>query len=71
LKNIRYFSDYKDGTFGNSTGLEIDHNHLLARAIIVVDKKGFVRHLQITPKIYKLPDMDKAISIANELSHQQ
>ena len=70
LKNIRYFSDYRNGDFGNATGLEIDHNKLLARAIIVVDKKGQVRHLQITPKIYTLPDMNKAISIANELANQ-
>ncbi len=67
LKNIRYFSDYKNRQFGTITGLEIERNRLLARAIIVIDKDGVVRHLQITPEIYALPNMDKAISIANEL----
>lgn len=48
--------------------LEIEKNGLLARAVIVTDGGGVVRHLQITPRIYALPDMDKAIEIANELA---
>lgn len=64
---IKYISDYRGGDFGHKLGLEIERNGLLARAIIVVDRKGIVRHVQITPKIYTLPDMDKAIDLANRL----
>ncbi|MGZ3657837.1 MAG: redoxin family protein [Bdellovibrionota bacterium] len=68
LENLRYLSDYKGGEFGHKMGLEIERNGLLARALIVVDKAGIVRHLQVVPLIYALPDMEKAIGVANELS---
>jgi thiol peroxidase len=67
LKNLKFLSDYKTGEFGRGTGLEIERNGLLARALIVVDKAGVVRHLQVTPKIYALPDLEKAIGVANGL----
>jgi thiol peroxidase len=68
LTNLKILSDYRGGEFGKRTGLVIERNNLLARAVIVLDKEGIVRHLQITPVIYALPDMKKAIEKANELS---
>lgn len=68
IKNVKYYSDYKTGEFGRSLGLEIQRNGLLARAIVVVDGRGIIRHFQIVPKIYVLPDMARAIKVANELA---
>ncbi len=70
LQNVRYFSDYKSGDLGRTLGLEIERNGLLARAIVIVDGEGVVKYFQIMPKIYTLPDMAKAINIANELSQK-
>jgi thiol peroxidase len=67
LTNVMYLSDYRDGKFGKSTGLEIQRNGLLTRAVIVVDGKGIVRYMQIVPEITSMPDMEKAISVANLL----
>lgn len=67
LANLRFLSDYRSGEFGKKTGLEIERNGLLARALIVVDGAGVVRYLQVTPKIYALPDLRKAIEAANAL----
>lgn len=69
LKNIRYLSDYRYTELGKAFGLEIERNHLLARAILVVDGVGKIRYLQIVPKIYALPDMDAAIQKANEIQN--
>ncbi|MEQ1877853.1 MAG: redoxin family protein [Bdellovibrionia bacterium] len=67
LKTVRYLSDYKTGDFGKMTGLELERNSLLARALIVLDAEGVVRHYQIVPEIYALPDMEKAFAVANSL----
>lgn len=68
LTDIQYLSDYKEGTFGRSTGLLIDASRLLARSVILVDKEGIVRYIQVVPDISHLPDMDKAFAKARELN---
>lgn len=67
LNNVKYYSDYRDGKFGKNTGLEIQRNGLLARAVVVVDGKGIVRYLQIVPEVTNMPDMDRAFLAANQL----
>ena len=67
LEDIDYLSDYKEGAFGRSTGLLIDGPRLLARSVVLVDKQGVVRYIQVVPDITHLPDMDKAFSKAIEL----
>lgn len=67
LEDVQYLSDYKEGAFGRSTGLLIDGSRLLARSVIVVDKQGIVRYIQVVPDITHLPDMDRAFSMAVDL----
>lgn len=67
LENITYLSDYRGRSFGQATGLIIERNGLLARALIVVDGQGIVQHLQIVPEILTLPDLTIAITKANGL----
>ena len=66
-KNMTFLSDYKTGEFGNSTGLLIQPLHLLARTVIVTDKDGVVRYMQVVPEITELPDMDSAMAAAKKL----
>ena len=70
LTNIEYFSDFPKKDFGKKMGLIMNDLGLLARALIVTDKEGIIRHIQITPKAGELPDMEKAISVANQLVTQ-
>ena len=67
IHNILFLSDYRDGSFGASTGLMIQENRLLARALVVVDKQGVIRHLEIVPDLGQLPDMKKAFQLAGSL----
>jgi len=69
LTDIKYLSDYKEGNFGRSTGLLIDGPMLLARSVILVDKKGIVKYIQVVPEITSLPDMEKAFAKAIELNN--
>ena len=68
MKNIQFLSDYKEGAFGRSTGLLMEGLMLLARSVIIVDKNGKVRYIQVVPEITHLPDMDRAIQEAQNLA---
>jgi thiol peroxidase len=67
LTNLEYLSDYKQGDFARSTGLLTEGLMLFARSVIVVDKQGIVRYIQVVPEMSHLPDLDKAFEKANEL----
>jgi thiol peroxidase len=68
LTDLQYLSDYKQGDFGRSTGLLTEGLMLLARSVILVDKQGIVRYIQVVPEMTHLPDMDKAFEKAIELA---
>jgi thiol peroxidase len=67
LTNIVYLSDYKEGGFGRATGLLVDGSMLLARAIVIADRSGIVRYIQVVPEVSHLPDMERAFRQAEEL----
>ena len=67
LSNVTFMSDYRSGSFGKAAGLMMADSGLLARAVMVVDQKGTVRHLQIVPDLARLPDLARAIEVANSL----
>jgi len=67
LTDLQYLSDYKQGDFGRSTGLLTEGLMLLARSVIIVDKEGIVRYIQVVPEMSHLPDMEKAFEKAMEL----
>ena len=70
LTHLQYLSDYKEGEFGRATGLLMDKTLLLARSVVLVDKKGIIRYLQVVPEITRLPDMEKAFQKAAELNKE-
>ena len=70
LTNLQYLSDYKQGDFARSTGLLTEGLMLFARSVIVADRKGIVRYIQVVPEMTHLPDMDKAFEKANELAKE-
>ena len=68
LTNLQYLSDYKQGDFARATGLLTDGMMLFARSVIVVDRTGIVRYIQVVPEMTHLPDMDKAFEKAADLA---
>ena len=67
IHNITFLSDYRNADFGKAYGLFLKDPHILARAIMVVDARGTVRYLQITPELAQLPNMDEAFQFARKL----
>jgi len=68
LTGITYLSDYRDGSFGRATGLLQKVSMLLGRAVIVADREGIVRYIQVVPELTHLPDMESAFRHAEALS---
>ncbi len=68
LEDIHYFSDYKEGTFGRHMGLLMEGPMLLARSVVLVDRQGVIRYIQVVPEVTKLPDMEKAFKEAVRLA---
>lgn len=71
LNGITFLSDYKEGSFGRATGLLLSDSMLLARAVIVADRDGIVRYLQVVPDLGHLPDMETAFVKAEELARKK
>lgn len=67
ITNVTFLSDFRNAEFGKTYGLFLKDPHILARAVMVVDAQNVVRHLQITPELAQLPDMDEAFQVARKL----
>lgn len=70
LTDLTYLSDYKEGAFGRATGILVEESMLLARAVIVVDRAGVVRYLQVVPELSHLPDLKTAFGKARALDQE-
>lgn len=62
IDKVRTLSDYKDASFGESYGVLIKENRLLARSIFVVGKDDKVKYVEIVPEIASEPNYEAAIS---------
>ena len=67
ISNVEFLSDYREAQFGKTHGLFLEGPHVLSRAIMVVDAMNVIRHLQVTPDLGQLPDMEKAFQMAQSL----
>jgi len=70
LTNLQYLSDYKQGDFARSTGILTEGLMLFARSVIIVDRKGVVRYIQVVPEMTHLPDMERAFEVAVEMAKE-
>jgi thiol peroxidase len=71
FKDILFLSDYQKSDFGQGTGLLVDQIYLLARSVILVDRQGTVRYIQVVPELSHLPDMTTAFAKAAELAQEK
>ena len=71
INNVKFLSDFRGGEFGKTHGLLLEGPHVLARAVLVVDRQNVVRHLQVTPDLGHMPDMEKAFQVARSLVNKK
>lgn len=66
IENVINLSDFKDGSFGKSNGLDIVDGPLAglnSRAIIVLDAAGTVIYTQQVPEIVDEPNYEAALAV--------
>jgi thiol peroxidase len=66
IENVINLSDFKDGSFGKTNGLEITDgvlSGLHSRAIIVVDENGTIIHTEQVPEIANEPNYEAAFAV--------
>ena len=66
IENVVNLSDFKDGSFGKTNGLEITEGVLAglhSRCIIVVDASGSVLYTEQVPEIANEPDYEAALAV--------
>ncbi len=64
IGNVVSLSDFKNTGFAKSYGIQMvdgGMNGLFARAIVVIDKEGKVKHTEIVPAIGNEPNYDAAL----------
>lgn len=61
IKNIGIYSDYKMNSLGFNLGLLIKEWNLLARSVIILDRKNTIRYIDIVDEISHLPHVDNFI----------
>tara|TARA_R110000850_G_scaffold109659_1_gene222761 strand:+ start:29925 stop:30428 length:504 start_codon:yes stop_codon:yes gene_type:complete len=69
LHHVESLSDFKDGSFGKSYGIEIQDgafHGLHARAVVVLNEEGRVVYKQLVPEIGHEPDYAEALKHVNE-----
>lgn len=62
IDKVKTLSDYQDASFGESYGVLIKENRLLARAIFVVDRDNVVKYVEYVDDITHEPDYEGALS---------
>ena len=64
---VEALSDHRDASFGESYGVLIKELRLLARAVVVVDRDGIVRYVDVVKEITNEPDYEAALNAVKEL----
>ncbi|MBF0458404.1 MAG: thiol peroxidase [Nitrospirae bacterium] len=64
IDRVKTLSDYKDASFGMAYGLLIKELRLLTRAIVVIDKSGTIKYLEVVPEVTNHPNYEKALAAA-------
>lgn len=64
IAQLEVLSDHREASFALAYGLLIKELRLLARAVLVVDRKGMITYQELVPEIAQEPDYEAAIQAA-------
>ena len=68
MNRVQTLSDHRDASFGTSYGLLIKELRLLARAVLVIDRDGTIRYIQLVREISDEPDYEAVLSALGKLT---
>jgi thiol peroxidase len=65
---VQTLSDHRDAAFGSAYGLLIKELRLLARAVLLVDREGTIRYVQIVRELTDEPTYDEVFTELDRLT---
>jgi thiol peroxidase len=68
MNRVQALSDHREASFGTSYGLLIKESRLLARAVLLVDREGIIRYIQLVKETSQEPDYDEVLSALGKLT---
>ncbi len=68
MNRVQTLSDHREASFGTSYGMLIKELRLLARAVLLVDRDGTIRYVQLVREITDEPDYEAALRGLSELT---
>ncbi|MGA2403707.1 MAG: thiol peroxidase [Syntrophobacteraceae bacterium] len=66
VSHVITLSDHREASFGLAYGLLIKELRLLGRAVIVVDRRGIIRYLELVKEIADEPNYEAALKAVNQ-----
>ena len=67
VHNVVTLSDHRNASFGTAYGVLIKELRLLARCVLVVDREGIIRYIQMVKEITEEPDYEAIMDAVNNL----
>ena len=67
VDKVTTLSDHREAAFGEAFGLLIKELRLLARAVLVVDKDGTIRYIQLVKEVTEEPDYNAVLEAVKQL----
>ena len=64
VKNLDTLSDHREASFGESYGVLMKENRLLARAVFVIDSNDEVTYVEYVPEVTTHPNYEAALEAA-------
>jgi thiol peroxidase len=68
VSGVQTLSDHRDAAFGTAYGLLIKELRLLARAVLLVDRDGIIRYIQLVKEVSEEPDYEAVLSALGKLT---
>ena len=68
VEQVTTLSDHRDTAFGKAYGLLIKELRLLARSVLVLDRKGVVRYCQLVKEVSEEPDYEAVLKAVKKLT---
>ena len=67
VENLQTYSDHREAAFGLAYGVLIKELRLLARAVFVVDKGGWLQHIQLVKELANEQDYEAVLQAVRAL----
>jgi len=68
MNRVQTLSDHRDASFGTAYGMLIKESRLLARAVLLVDRDGTIRYIQLVKETSDEPDYEAVLGALGKLT---